>query len=135
MRKLIFIFAIVSSVALSQTNNINRVVVEPYSVDSLTTDIDTADVFFPNPSRYGYHTIYIATLSGADTVTVFEQSLDTLSYSQVSLVDKSSGSTVTSIPVSTTAKEYVVFDSWKQKIRLISSSNDGSITRFIIGIK
>lgn len=136
MKKLIYLLAIFCSVALSQTNNINKTVpFAVYSTDTLTTSIDTADVFFANSDKYSYQTLFIATLSGADTVTVWEQSLDTLSYSQVSLVDKSSGSSVTSIPVSTTPKEYIVFDGWKQKIRLISSSNDGSSTRFILGIK
>lgn len=136
MKKLTFILAIFFSVALSQTNNINKTIpFALYSVDSLTTSIDSAYISFPNPSKWSYHTLYIATLSGADTVTVWEQSSDTLTYSQVSLVDKSSGSTVTSIPVSTTPKEYIIFDSWKQKIGILSSSNDGSVTRFILSIK
>lgn len=137
MKKLIFILAIFSSFALSQTDNIDKTVSDytPYYTGTLTTSIDTANVLFERSITYSYHTLVVYTNTGTDTLTVYLQSSDTLVYSQTSLIEKSSGSSVTTIPVSTTSKEYIIFDGWKQKVRLVSSSNDGSITSFKLSIK
>lgn len=136
MKTLTVLSLLLCAAAFAQTNNINEATLLNYRVHTLTTTIDTADVLFLNSDRYSYHTLSIATVSsGADTVTVYVQSADTLAYAQTSVIDKSTGSSVTSIPATTTPKEYIIFDAWKQKVRIISSSKDGSSTRFVLGVK
>ena len=101
--------------------------------DTLTTSIDTVDVNFSN--NYSYHTLLAFTLSGADTVQIYALSLDGTTWSRHSAVDATDGTNVTQIVASTTPKEYVLFDTKPQTVRLISTSNDGSSTVFVLGTK
>jgi hypothetical protein len=115
--------------------DIDTTVVFNYFHDSLTVTIDTADVVFPDLLNIDYHTISIYTISGADTVNVFTQSTDGLIWSQKALTDLSADTSASFIIVSTVPKEYIISDPQPGKIRIISTSNDGSITVFTLSGK
>lgn len=137
MKKLLFLMFSALSFSMAQSDNVDSTFSDVwYYRDTLTVAIDTIDIAFVPSSRYSYHTImaYNPT-SGADTVEVYALSLDGSTWSRRAVTDETTGSTTTAIITSTTPKEWILYDTKPQKVRLISTSNDGSTTIFLLGIK
>lgn len=136
LHKLLFVILLLGSVAFSQTNIVDSTIAGNTYRGTLTAATDTMDLKFSNTSAYSYHTVLVYCTAGADTVEVYVQVRDAGGeWSRISLVDKTSGSTVTSIAASTTKKEFILFDSYLQKVRYISTSDDASTTVVVTSIK
>lgn len=106
-----------------------------FYADSLktATSRDTVDVMVASPTAYSYYTITAYTAADADTAKVWTLSRDNNVWSQHALIDMNSGNTVTQIVGSTTAKEFIVYDSMPVKIRLITSDHAASIYFVVAG--
>jgi hypothetical protein len=137
MKKLILFTILFASIALSQSNNVDTTVASKvYFRDTLTASIDTIDVLFANPDNWGYHTIMAVNPSGVDTVEVYAKALDGSSnWSRHAVIRAEDDSVRTSIVTSTTAKEWILFGTHPQKVRLISTSEDASTTIILLGVK
>lgn len=134
MKKIILLLLVVSAFVFSQDTTV--IATRAYHVDSLTTTKDTIDVAFRwDEMGFEGYTVVIYTSSGADTVNVYKQAIDGSRFVQMGLVNLASGAMVTAIPVTTSPVEYLIYGGESAKVRLISNSNDGSITRFILGGK
>ncbi len=72
---------------------------------------------YPYSSRL---TVTLWTASGTDTVAAYTTTRNLSTYSQKMLIDMSSGSPVNSVIVTTTAKEYLVYDPAIYKLKLQS---------------
>jgi hypothetical protein len=112
----------------------------PFYYDTLTVTNDTMDVDFERLSQtdkdqiVGY-TIVAKTISGTDTLNVFTLSRDERFWTQKALTDLSADTTANVFPVTTTAKEFEISDPAPSKIRIISTSNDGSSTLITVSAK
>lgn len=136
LQKIIFLVLLLGSITFAQTNIVDSTIAASTYRGTLTTATDTMDLKFSNTAAYTYHTVLVYCTAGADTVEVYVQVRDQGGeWSRISLIDKPSGSTVTSIAASTTKKEFILLDSYLQKIRYISTSDDGSSTVIVTSIK
>ena len=129
MKKILFVIALIGMTFTAKSQDVDTTITSShvfYFKDTLTTTIDTVDVEF-NWAVLGTNTYTIvAKSSAADTLTVWTRSMDGTIWSQVGMMDLSSGSYVASIVASTTGKEFEILDPQPNKIRVISTSNDGS---------
>jgi hypothetical protein len=134
MKKLLSLIFIVPLLAFSQSDNINTSFGNVgYKSVTLTTAIDTADILpaGQNGKKFDFITV-VGYSSAVDTVQVFTQAKhDTSIWVQKALTDMTSNTTVTTIILSTTKKEWLIVDPQPFRVRLISTSNDGSTSTLI----
>lgn len=137
MKKLILIvLAMMAVLATSYGQDTTRVQFGVrYYVDSLTTAKDTVDFAFDVDAIKTDKVSIFALSSAVDTVNVYTNSPDATKWSQVGLTDMASNSVVASIFGTTTQKELVVLSPDTRKIRLVSTSNDGSVIYVIVCAK
>lgn len=137
MKRILFLTLIIFCFSLSygQSDNISATVDigDRIYQDTLTTDIDTADVAFSLFNRdYNYYTITAFTDTGTDTVQVFTKAWNNSFWSQVGLRYLPDDTVRTTLNVTTASKEVVILDTEPYSFRLISTSKDGSKTIFLI---
>lgn len=95
---------------------------------------DTFDIV-PGNKRFECYTI-TAKATGADTLTVETLSFNESIWSQHALQDLASGSNVTSVIASTTAKEFLILDPQIRKMRFVVTDADtASISVVVQGKK
>lgn len=108
----------------------------PYYHDTLTVALDTMDVSFSDTKGIVYVSVSCYTTTGTDTVYVYTQSMDGLIWAQQSVLDNVADTSAAFIIISTTPKEFTIInDSQPWKVRLVSTSNDGSTTVFTLNGK
>jgi hypothetical protein len=132
MKKLSIFLIMLVAVSVSFSQDLNRFPSKLYQKDTLTTAVDTLDVSFNSDLYIKDYIITARTLAGADTVQVWLLAQDALTWVQQGVVGLADLADGTQIIVSTTAKDYLIADSLPTKIRLISTSNDGSSTVVIV---
>jgi hypothetical protein len=132
MKKLFAMMLLMSSMAFSQTNNIDVTVtnVEYYKA-KLTAAIDTMDIVMPRSPRYDFITV-TAKSDAVDTIQVYTLSRDGTAWTQQGVIDLSSNTAATTMILSTAYKEFVLLDPQPLKMRFISTSNDGSYDSLIV---
>lgn len=131
MNKIIFLLLVVVSFTFSQIDT--QYSNEGYVSITMTGANDTADVVPASSSGKGFQLVSIVALSSAvDTVSVYTLARDGSTWSQKGLLDLTSNTVVTTMILSTTAKEFLLLDPQSKQIRFISPSDDGSTNTIII---
>lgn len=92
-------------------------------------------IITPDYSIKTPYTVTAYTASGTDTVTVktYGRDLDSLKQSQKVMIDLTTGAPVQSIIISTTPKEYYIYDPFIFKLRLTTTGSN--ITFFTVSRK
>lgn len=131
MKKIIFIccFFFIGSVAAQTVRNMGAGVF----ADTLKSTEKTFKIK-PDYSIGSKFTITAQTISGTDTLFVETASRDTLYYTPKILIDLNTGSPVSSIIITTTAKEYLIYDPQVYKIKLYTVNGLVS-TKFTVSRK
>lgn len=132
MKNLFLMIVLISSFAFTQTNNLDRFPSKLYQKDTLTTSIDTMDVSFNSDLGIESYVVTAYCPSGADTLQVYSMMDDNVTWSPRALLSFTSGSAVATLPVSTTVLSGQIYKTGHSKIRIISTSNDGSTTVVIV---
>lgn len=135
MKKLIFILLLLPVLAFSQSNNMYYDFGNVgYASMTLTNSIDSAFVVTGGMSgkKFDYITLVLNS-SSTDTVTVWTLSrLDTTTWVQKSLLNMTSGSTVTLASCTTTRQEFLILDPQTFRVRLLLSGEDASTVTAVI---
>lgn len=131
MKKYIFLFCFILAGALSAQVTVNMS--GGVKADSLksTRKIVTVKTDYAYNSRF---TIAIKTTSGIDTVYVTTISRDSVYSTSKVVIDMSTGSPVNPIIVTTTAKEYLIYDPSVIKVTL-TTLNGLVTTKFTVSRK
>lgn len=133
MKKLLFLIAF-PLIAFSQSNNVSTSFGNlSYVSQTLTASIDTMDVVPNSQSKgiYNFITV-VANSTAVDTIQVWVLGNDGATWSQNSLIDLNGGTTVTTMILSTTQKEWIINNPQAKQIRLISTSNDASTSTVLV---
>jgi hypothetical protein len=115
MKKLFFVFWIL--LFCNSFGQVNRTMSSGYCADTLKAGQTTVNVLTDYPYNAQF-TISIKTTSGTDTVYVSTISRDSSQTSRKACIDLSNGSPVTFLTVTTTPKEYLIYDPQIYKIKL-----------------
>jgi hypothetical protein len=104
--------------------------------DTMTATKDTMDIGLRN-DEYGLNLFQISAFAttGADTIDVYTLSPNGLTWVKVGLTDLASGSVVTQIITSTTAKTYVPLDEYPIRVRLVCTDAGSASSVVIYGGK
>lgn len=136
MKKLLLVITVILlavDFSYSQaSNNLDRFPNKLWQKDTLTTAIDTMDISFNSDIGIESYTVTAYCPSGADTVQAFSLNEDGVTWSQRGLLHFGTGGAVATIVAGTTAYTWQVYKTDEMKLRLISTSNDGSITVVIV---
>lgn len=137
MKKYFIALFLIGSLCFGQSDNIDVTLTNVlYHNFTLTTAIDTADIKFTNAYNKGYtETSLVVKSDGVDTLNVYTLSADETQWTQVGVLGLADDTVRTNIISTTTAKEYWLLDSQPKKIRIISTSNDGSTSTVIASVK
>ena len=119
----------------SYAQDVSATPIGTYHADSLKTTRDTVDVAFRADLGIGYHTITCYTSTGTDTVKIYTKSLDAGYWVQHGVVDASDNSDATQIIISTTPKEFIIYDVQPGSIRITSPGTTAAVFYFTVGVK
>jgi len=132
MKKIIFIILFIVS-ALSVNAQNNRTMVNGLVADTLKT---SRKIYNITPDYYidFKFTVWAKTLSGTDTLYVSTTTRDTSATSSKILIDLSTGSPVSSMIITTTPREFFIYDPTVYKIK-IWTNNATATTLFKVSRK
>lgn len=112
MKKIILVLLLL--VGYSQAQDVSTTVLETYK-DTLTATLDTMVVYFQTPSEY--KVISIASTTGTDSVYVSTMDKNGVWVTK-SLLDLTDGYLYSFMTVTTTRKEYIIYDPEIYAIRI-----------------
>jgi len=133
MKKL-FLILILPLFGYSQSDNLYATFGNVGYTSQTMTLIDSAYV---TPSGFGnkkfdFVTI-VASSSATDSITVWTNSrADTTTWTQKSLINLTSGATVTFMSLTTAVEEYLINDPQAFRVRLLFAGEDGSTSSVIV---
>ncbi len=102
-----------------QSQNIFATPSTPFYHDTLTATIDTIDISLPDLHDIVYTSISCYTISGTDTFTVYSKSIDDIIWCKQPVLDMIEDTTLAEIIITTTPKEFQLYDPQPWKIRLV----------------
>lgn len=134
MKQLLFILMLTANIDVCAQDK-NVLVTPAWYRDTLTATRDTVDLAFARADEklLNSWSVVAAATTGTDTLKVYTLSADGTTWSQCALFDVASGTYVTSIIVTTTAKEFLLADPVPNKIRLMTDDVSASCIAITAG--
>lgn len=124
MKKIFFIVCLFLLTGLASAQ-VNRYMASGICADTLKSTQKIVNVLTDYPYNANF-TIAIKTVSGIDTVYISTISRDSVYNTSKVCIDLSTGSPVTSLIATTTAKEYMIYD--PQVYRVTLTTTNGLVT-------
>ncbi len=132
---LLCIMLLLTMVGAAYSQDTSAIASKTFYSDSLTTTKDTIDVQFRG-DELGLKFYTITCYSTAvDTILVYTLSADGTMWSQHGVKNLASNAAAVAVFSTTTKQEFLIIDAQPKKIRLISTSNDGSVSYFVLAGK
>lgn len=137
MKKLFLLVITLVGLSYSQSNNVDTAVVssKAWFLDTLTTSIDTMDIQLDMDVFKADKITITAVSSAVDTVLVYVKSHDNSFWVQVGVLGLHNNTVTASIFGSTTISEYQILGVQPRRLRLVSTSDDGSTCRVLVTAK